>query len=107
VRVSKGRFSPAQYGEVKQLLEASSVPLVPALRALRGLLYYHVAADPVTNTMVNVSVWESLEDAKQMDTLQAMLAQRAVFEQGGVAFDAIANYEPLWKIEGAWSFHGK
>lgn len=104
VRISQGRFAAEKYEAVKKLIDDSAMPLVPALQSLRGLLYYHVAVDPVTSTVVNVSVWEDLDAAQQMDTLQAMLAQRPVLEGAGVTFDRIANYEPLWKIENAWSF---
>jgi hypothetical protein len=48
--------------------------------------------------MTNVSVWESLEAAHQMDTLQAMLAQRPLLEQAGVTFEVITNHETLWTI---------
>ena len=99
VRISKGHFTSAQYDEVRQLIEASAEPLVPALKQLRGLLYYHAAVDPVTNTVVNVSIWTDLDAAKQMDTLAPMLAQRPILEQAGVQFDRIANYEPLWAIQ--------
>lgn len=99
VRISKGRFSAEQYGEVKRLIEESAGPLVPALRGLRGLLYYHTGVDPETHTVVNVSIWEDLAAAKQMDTLAPMLAQRPILEAAGVTFERIANYEPLWTIE--------
>jgi hypothetical protein len=33
-----------------------------------------------------------------MDTLAAMLAQRAVFQTLGVRFDPIRNYPTLWTI---------
>ena len=99
VRISKGHFQSAQYNEVRQLIEASAEPLVPAIKQLRGLLYYHAAVDAVTNTVVNVSIWTDLDAAKQMDTLAPMLAQRPILEQAGVQFDKIANYEPLWTIQ--------
>ena len=98
VRISKGRFDSAQYNEVQRLIRASAESLVPALEQLSGLLYYHAAVDPITNTVVNVSIWRELEAAKQMDTLAPMLAQRPILEQAGVHFDQIANYEPLWSI---------
>lgn len=101
VRISKGHFPPAQYDEVRQLIEAAANPLIPAIKQLRGLIYYHVAVDPITNTVVNVSIWTDLEAAKQMDTLAPMLAQRPIVEQAGVQFDRIANYEPLWSIQAA------
>jgi hypothetical protein len=99
VRISKGHFTSEQYDEVRRLIEESAEPLVPALKQLRGLIYYHAAVDPVTNTVVNVSIWSDLETAKQMDTLAPMLAQRPILEQAGVQFDRIANYEPLWAIQ--------
>jgi hypothetical protein len=98
VRISKGHFPPAQYDEVSRLIQASADPLIPALQRLRGLLYYHAAVDPVTHTVVNVSIWTDVDAAKQMDTLASMLAQRPILEQAGVHFDPIANYKALWTI---------
>jgi hypothetical protein len=102
VRISKGRFAPENFQRVKELLDASAGPLVPAIQALSGLLYYHAAVDPETSTVMNVSVWESVEAAKQLDTLAAMLAQRPILEGAGVTFERIVNYEPLWTIESVW-----
>ncbi len=99
VRISKGRFASAQYDNVRQLIEAAAEPLVPAIKQLYGLLYYHVSVDPISNTVVNVSIWTDLDAAKQMDTLVPMLAQRPILEQAGVQFDQIANYEPMWTIQ--------
>lgn len=101
VRVSKGHFAPEHYDTIRGLIEESAAPLVPALKQLRGLLYYHAGTDPVTNTVVNVSIWTDLDAARQMDTLAPMLAQRPILEQAGVQFDQIANYEPLWTIRAA------
>ncbi len=98
VRISRGHFPPGQYDEVRRFNEAAAEPLVPAIKQLRGLLYYHVAVDPVTNTVVNVSIWTDLDAAKQMDTLAPMLALRPGAERIGVQFDPIANYEPLWTL---------
>lgn len=98
VRISKGHFASAHYEDVRRLIEESATPLFPALKHLRGLLYYHAAVDPITNTVVNVSIWTDLDTARQMDTLAPMLAQRPLLEQAGVQFDRIANYEPLWTI---------
>jgi len=104
VRISKGRFVPEKYDEVKRLIVESAIPLRPAIQALDGLLYYHAGLDADTNTIVNVSIWETEQAACQMDKLPAMLAQRPILEAAGVEFDKIANYEPAWKLEGKWSF---
>ena len=104
IRISKGHFEAGKCAEIAGLISDSATPLVPALDALEGLLYYHASVDENTNTVVNVSVWESEEGAKQMDKLAAMLAQRPILEAAGVTFDRIANYKPLWKIEKDWAY---
>ena len=98
VRLSRGTFTPDKAAEVRARLEEGRASLEPALRNLRGLLHYYVAVDEHASTMVNVSVWTTLPDAKQMDTLAPMLAQRTVFEKLGVRFDPIGNYPTLWTI---------
>src|SRR5438477_6159962 len=99
VRISRGQFAPERYDEVRRFAEAAAESLIPALKQLRGLIYYHAGVDPVTNTIVNVSIWTDLDAARQMDTLAPMLALRPGAEQAGVQFGPIANYEPLWTIQ--------
>jgi hypothetical protein len=96
--MSQGFFDPDLAKAVAAKLHEGRASLEPALRSLRGLLHYYVAVDVVSNSMVNVSVWESLGDASQMDTLQEMLAQRDVFVALGVTFQPIRNYTGLWSI---------
>ncbi|HWN70019.1 MAG TPA: hypothetical protein VNM90_20405 [Haliangium sp.] len=99
VRISRGSFAPESYEAVKQRLDASRKGLVPAIKKLRGLLHYYVGIDPVSNTMINVSVWKTLDHAKQMDTLQAMRDLAGEFIAAGVTFERpISNYETLWEI---------
>jgi len=43
-------------------------------------------------------VWDSLSHAHQLDTLQAMLAQRPILGALGVTFEVITNHETLWTI---------
>jgi hypothetical protein len=104
VRISKGHFAPEKYDEVMRLIAESAIPLGLAIQALEGLLYYHAGLDATTNTVVNVSIWETEQAARQMDTLAPMLAQRPILEAAGVQFDKIANFEPTWTLEGRWSF---
>lgn len=98
VRISRGTFAAEQHDQVRRLIDASAEPLVPALKQLRGLIYYHAGVDAATNTVINTSVWTDIDAAKQMDTLAPMLAQRPILEAAGVRFDRIANYEPLWSM---------
>jgi len=96
VRISKGRFEPQRAAEVERLLRESEVALRPALRALPGLVAYHVGVDRAGSAMTNTSLWESRERAMQMASLREMQELRARFEALGVRFDEITNHEVLW-----------
>jgi hypothetical protein len=98
VRISRGAFEASNFDNVSETLNLWRLRLEPALVALEGLLHYYVAVDSATNSLTNVSVWRSLEQAKQMETLGVMLEQRQAFEQLGVTFDPIRNFTSLWTI---------
>ena len=100
VRISKGAFPAEMYEQVKQALDESQASLVPAIKALHGCMAYYAGIDPMTNTMINVSVWETMEDAKQMEGLAPMQALAGKFiGELQVEFERpIANYETLWQV---------
>lgn len=99
VRISRGSFKAEDYEKIKARLDGSQQTLVPAVGILSGCMHYWAGIDRATSTMVNVSVWKSLADAKQMDTLVPMLALAGEFVGLGVVFERpIANYETLWRI---------
>lgn len=99
VRVAQGFFEPELFPEVEAKLHQGRAALEPALRALSGLRHYYVSIDLLSHSMVNVSVWDSVEAAEQMNILREMLAQRSAFEKMGVVFQPIRNYEGLWSVE--------
>jgi quinol monooxygenase YgiN len=99
VRLSRGSFPAERYDAVRARLAAAEATLVPAIRALPGLLHYHAAIDRASSSMVNVSVWRSLAEAQQMQTLAPMLALAEEFTREGVVFERpIPSYETLWSI---------
>lgn len=98
VRISKGRFDPANAAQAERLLGESERALRGALTRLSGLLHYYVGVDHANGQLTNVSVWDSLAHAHQMDTLPEMLAQRPILEAAGVMFEVITNHETLWTI---------
>ena len=98
VRISKGKFDPRDVKVAEQLLVKSETTLRVPLSRLHGLLHYYVGIDRATGHLTNVSIWESLEDAHQMDTLAAMLAQRPLLGAPGITFEAITNHETVWTI---------
>src|SRR5262252_2762868 len=98
VRISKGKFTVNDLANAEHVLQESERALREPLSRLRGLLHYYVGIDRATGYLTNVSVWESLEAAHQMDTLAAMLAQRPLLEAAGITFEVITNHEALWTI---------
>jgi hypothetical protein len=99
VRISTGRFDPENYEAIRLLLDRSQAVLAPAIRALRGNRSYYVGIDRENGAISNVSVWDSLDDAMQMASLQPMLDLAKSFVDAGVRFDRpITNHETLWKL---------
>ncbi|HET8626931.1 MAG TPA: hypothetical protein VFL91_05910 [Thermomicrobiales bacterium] len=98
VRISKGRFDPEHFAAAARLLAESEEALRDALGALPGLVHYYVGIDQEHGQLTNVSIWDSLAHARQMDTLAPMLAQRPILEGAGVTFEVITNHETLWTI---------
>jgi RNA binding exosome subunit len=99
VRISLGRFDPENFEIIRKLLDDSQKSLVPAIRGLKGNRSYYVGIDRQNSAMTNVSVWDTLDDAQQMASLQAMLDLAKVFVETGVKFERpITNHETLWTI---------
>ena len=98
VRISIGRFDKSVYGAVERLLRDGRERLVPAIEKLPGCLRYEVGISRDANTITNVSIWDTLEHAGQMASLQAMQAEGNLMRSKGVRFDPIINYETVWEI---------
>jgi quinol monooxygenase YgiN len=99
VRISRASFPPERYETIKARLDEAQKSLVPAIRELTGCLHYFAAIDRDSSTMINVSVWRSLADARQMQTFEPMLALAEEFRREAVQFERpIINYESIWEI---------
>ena len=98
VRISKGTFDRARLPDAEAALVASEAALRTALEQMPGLLHYYVGIDRHAMQLTNVSVWDTLDHAQAMSSLQEMLAQRPVLEAAGVTFEAITNHEVLWSL---------
>lgn len=101
VRISYGVFDADMREQVHAVLVRGEPALRAALRRLSGLQHYYAALDGERNAFTNVSVWDTREEARQMDTLAEMLAQRPQLEALGVRFQPITNHEVVWQIEDA------
>jgi hypothetical protein len=98
VRISNGHFDFSKLAEVERAFAASQSALRESLEKLPGLIHFYAGIDREKGYVTNVSVWDSLEAAKQLNTFQPMLDQRPVMEAAGVTFEPITNHEMLWTI---------
>lgn len=99
MHISRAAFLVDCYEEVCRALEVSRIKLEPVLRALPGFVRYWIAIDRKSNTFVQVSVWNTLGDAKQLDSLPAMLVLAGELVGLGVSFEApITNSDVLWEL---------
>jgi quinol monooxygenase YgiN len=100
VRISSGHFDASACEDIERTLREGGDRLVPHIRRLAGCIHYYAAINRETNTIVNVSVWDSLEHAEQMGTLKAMQDEGVLMRSKGVQFNPIVNYESVWTITG-------
>lgn len=102
VRVSILRCAPERFAEVRQLAMEADLVLRPGIEAMAGLLAFYFGADEATSSLTNVSLWTSLEAAKQLDTFQPMLDLAKPFIAKGATFERpIMNYATLWQLKGS------
>jgi len=98
IRVSNGRFDLARSAEVERAYTASEAALREGIERLPGLVHFYAGIDRETGTVVNASVWSSVDAAKQLNTFQPMLDQKPIMEAVGVRFEPIANHDVIWEI---------
>ena len=99
VRVSVLRCQPQQFAELKKMMGESIAVLEPGIRQMRGLIHLYTGEDEATNSLAQVSLWRTLEDAKQLDTFQPMLDLGKAFVSKGATFERpVMNYTSQWEI---------
>lgn len=102
IRVSILRCPPERFAELRQMMADADPVLRPGIEAMPGLLAFYVGEDETTYSLSNVSLWTSLEAAKQLDTYRPMLDLGKPFLEKGAIFERpIMNYATQWQIEGA------
>ena len=99
VRVSILRCVPEKFAELQQMMAEADSVLRPGIEAMPGLINFYAGADEATSSLMNVSIWKTLDNAKQLDTFQPMLDLGKVFVQKGAIFERpIMNHLTLWQL---------
>ena len=98
VRVSRATFDPSRFAEVDAMNTRTSKYLIPAVEGLPGLIHFYSGVSP-QGSIVQISIWDSEEHAKQLDGLKEMaVIARGEAEAAGVTFTPIVNYPVNWTI---------
>lgn len=99
VRISIGRFDEDKRDMIRAHLKEFYGKLASGIRAMKGNISFFVGLDSENSAMVNVSEWNSVESAKQMETFQPMLDLAKEFSLFEVRFERpILNFTQLWEI---------
>jgi hypothetical protein len=102
IRVSILRCQPEKFPEIRQMMIEADAVLRPGIEAMPGLIEFYAGADEATYSLINVSIWETLENAKQLDTYQPMLDSGKAFVERGAIFERpIMNHATLWQLRGS------
>ena len=104
VRVSILRCEASQFEMFKGLMAEAELTLAAGIKAMRGCRVYFAGADEATSSLSNVSLWDLLDDARQMERYQPMLDLGRRFAELGARFERpIMNYSTLWDLDGDWA----
>jgi hypothetical protein len=99
VRISISRCDAAQFDKLRQLMLESEATLRPGIERMPGNLAFYAGADPTCLTFTNISLWDTLEHAQQLDQFQPMLDAGKRFVAEGARFDRpIINSATLWRF---------
>jgi hypothetical protein len=99
VRVALIRCSPENFALISDKMEKSEKALRPGIEAMPGLLAFYAGADAETLTLTNVSLWDSVEHAKQLDTFAPMVAlAREFIADGGRPERPVMNHVMQWSF---------
>jgi hypothetical protein len=99
IRVALVRCDSENFAQISDQMDKSERILRPGIEALPGLLAFYAGADAETLTLTNVSIWDSLEHAKQLDTFQPMVElARQFIAEGGRPERPVMNHEMQWSF---------
>lgn len=73
LRVSILRCDASKFALLREMMLEAEADLRPGIEAMPGLLTFYAGADEATLSLINTSVWDTLEHARQLDTFQPML----------------------------------
>jgi hypothetical protein len=99
IRVGFMRCKPEQYAEFRDRMQDSAAVLEPGIKRLPGLIHFYAGENEADCSLTNVSIWTTLEAARQMDTFEPMVRLAREFAaDGATPVRPIITYTQQWEI---------
>lgn len=99
VRISIMRCDAAQFDTLLHMMSESEAALRPGIEQMPGHLAFFAGADPEICTLTNISLWDTLEHAKQLDDFQPMLEAGKRFVAAGARLERpVINSATTWRF---------
>ena len=99
VRVALIRCNSENFAGLSDKMEKSESILRPGIEALPGLLAFYAGSDQETLSLLNVSIWDSIEHARQLDTFEPMVRlAREFVDEGGRPERPIMHHHMQWSF---------
>lgn len=97
VRMSIARCDATRFALLRRMMLDSESVLRPGIEAMPGLLAFYSGVDEAALALTQVSVWDTLEHARQLDSFQPMLDEGKRFAAAGATFERpIINAGSMW-----------
>jgi len=107
VRISILRCDADRFDAMRKMMFESEAALRPGIEQMPGFVAIYAGADPATCSLMNTSIWDTLEHAQQLDRFQPMLDAGKRFAAEGARFERpIMNYATLWRSDQALELQG-
>ena len=99
IRIAIMRCDPADFERFRAMTVELEQVLRPGIEAMPGLLAFYAGADADSAAFSQTSIWNSIENARQLDRFQPMLDSGKQFAAAGARFERpIINYAGLWEF---------
>ncbi len=93
IRVAFIRCKPEQFAEFRAMMQDSLAVLEPGVRRLPGLLQFYAGESEADLSLTNVSIWTTMEAAKQLDSFEPMVNLAKQFAaKGATVVRPVVNY---------------
>ncbi len=99
MRMSIMHCDAAHFDKLRQMMLDIEAALRPGIERMPGLIAFYAGEDRPTLSMTNISLWDTVANARQLDTFQPMLDAGKQFVAAGATF-----VRPIINATTMWSF---